>query len=181
MSIPHTKITVISTSTLKLCQLWGLYTKAKSNSIQTTKPSHLRPLQKNRGNSDPCTEIKSISIPHTTIKFISTTHIQTNATSTPTQNPVIFDPNTTNKSISITHKKPSQSILTLERSHFRPAHNNPVNFGPHTKTKCMSINHTKDNSIPTSAMISSLFRSPTIKSSQSLPPKQNPSQFRCPD
>ena len=92
-----------------------------------------------------------------------------------------FDPNTKNKSISITHKKPSQSILTLERSHFRPAHNNPVNFGPHTKTKCMSINHTKDNSIPTPAMISSLFRSPPIKSSQSLPPTQKPSQFRCPD
>ena len=47
------------------------HTKTKFFSIQTLKPSIFRPPHKKQVNSDPHTEIKSISTTHTNTKSIS--------------------------------------------------------------------------------------------------------------
>ena len=124
------------------------YTKTKSFPTPT----------QNQVNSDPFTEIKSISISHADIKSISSAQIKpskfqyphkTNSFSARTQKLSQFRPPT---------QKPSQSILTLKTSHFHPAHKNQVNFDPHTTTKSISIHalkqvlfgaHTKTKSIST--------------------------------
>ena len=72
---PNTEVKLISIPILRTRQ-FGMPPRHENevNSDPDSKPSRFRPPQKNKVNSDPYTEIKSIPIPHTEIKSISTTH-----------------------------------------------------------------------------------------------------------
>ena len=114
--------------------------KTELISIHTLKTSHFRPPRKNQVNSDPYTEIKSISTTHTTTKSISSLH----------WNQVKFIPHNEIKSISTIHiKTKSISMLIIKPSDLRPAHKNhvnvdhphksQVNFDPNTDVKSISM------------------------------------------
>ena len=88
----------------------------------------------------------------------------------PHKNQVNFDTHTTRLFLTRSQKisqlrpptqEPSQSILTLKTSHFRPAHKNKVNFDPHTKAKSISI-HTLRPSHFRGAHKKSKFRPPAF-------------------
>ena len=99
-SIPTQKFTLILMPPLKSSQFRRPNTKVKLILIKTLKSSHFRASHKKQVNSDPYTEINSISIPYIEIKSVSTTHTKTK----------------------------SSSILTIQPSDFRPACKNQVNF-----------------------------------------------------
>ena len=167
VSIPHIK-KVISTSSLKSCQLWSplLYQvdidaptkKPQWISMRTPKTCIFRPLNKNQINADPPHWSEVIfDKPHNNeIRFIL--H----------WNQVKFDPPHCNQGDLDHHTKcKSSCMLTLKASDFHPGFKNQVNFHhPH---------NTQINFIPT--LKSSQIRSPTLKSSQNGPLTQITSQF----
>ena len=133
-----TEIKSIPIPTLVSSQFRCPDTKTKLISIHPLQTSHVRPPHINQVNSDPYTEIKSISTtvyknqvnfdhPHKT-KSIDT-HTKNKSFSARKQNQVILDPYKKSQVI---------SARTQKRSQFWPPHHK-VDFDPHTKTKSISI------------------------------------------
>ena len=98
------------------------HTKSMSISIQIPNPSRVRHLDTNQVNPDPWTEIKSSSIPHTEIKSISTTQSEQFQYRCSPKNQAICGPHPRPSQFrSPPTQEPSQSIITLKTSLFRPA------------------------------------------------------------
>ena len=172
-SIPYTQIKLISTPLLKPSQIDPhskssqfrcLRTKKQFNFDPHTKTKHFSTPTQNHVNSDPCTEVKLISVqpilmpqhqnqvnfdPYTKTKYIST----------PTLKQGNFDPYTEIKSSSIPHinqvtfaphtKTNLFSIQRLKPSHFQPPHQTQVNSDPYTEIKSSWIPHDEIKSIST--------------------------------
>ena len=149
--------------------------KTKLISIQTPKPSHFRPPNKNQVNSDLCTETKLSSIPHIAIKSISTTHTKTKSSLTLTLKPSDFQ---------TTYKNQVNRYPHFKRC-FRPAQKKQVNRDPRAKTKSISIHnwkpndyrpeHNKINFNPAHKKVN--FDTYTKTTSISIPPHKNQVNF----
>ena len=147
----------------------------------TLKTSHFRLARKRQVNRDVCTKTKSISIPNTKTKLISTWSLKSSQFRSPLKYQADFD-------------APIQKSSTLRSWHstssFRPQYSNQVNSDLCTEIKVNSdppkwnqVNfyhppHTQKSLIPT--LKSSQVRSPTMKSSQFRPPTQKQVKFDPP-
>ena len=137
-------------------------TKAELISIQTLNTSHFRPPHKNEVNTDPYTEIKSISTTHTTTKSISSLHRNQIERHPPHGNQVNFDR---------PHTKPSQSIPAFKTSQLRPAHKNKSTSITQKTSRFRSPhNNKKADLISTPTLIQVNFDSYSENKSMSMPP-----------
>ena len=111
--------------------------------MHTRKPNIFLPPRNKQVNSDPCTEVKSISI--TTVKRSKFWDRH--------QNQINFDPYTRTKSTPTPNLKPSQ-FQSLQTNSCSISHINHVNFDPNTTTKWFSTLNTKTKTIFIPAQIS---------------------------
>ena len=209
-SDPETKNNSFSARTQKPSQFWvspekqvnfDLHSRSKSIMIPPTqKPRYFDPDLKSKSFStpthnqvsfDPYTDIKSKPMPHTEIKFISTTPRSLTLKSglfwPPTQQPsrfrgqfwlslekqVNFDLHSRSKSTMIPPtQKPRYFDPDLKSKSFSTPTHNQVSFDPYTDIKSKPMPHTEIKFISTTP------RSLTLKSGLFWPPTQQPSRFR---
>ena len=125
-------------------------------SIHTLKTIHFRPPHRNQVNSDPYTDIDSISTTYTTTNSISSLHwnqVKFHPPHwNPTHNQVISGLHIQTKSISTTHPKTKSIDPRTKNKTFSSHTRTPgqlwpakkqLNFDPHAKTKSISVPDTK--------------------------------------